>query len=109
MSLTIGAIAGSIGSAISGVAEGALTIVKIIAAVGFATIFAAAIVSLLGLVESFVTDGAIGEVIGIISCCLPFNPTLLSSTFVLVAIGITSFLVAKKIYELTSNLIGITS
>lgn len=109
MSLTIGAIAGSVGSAISGIAEGALTIIKIIAAVGFATIFAAAIVALLGLVESFVVSGVVGEVLGIMGCCLPFNPALVFSSFALVATGITAFLVAKKIYELTSNLIGITS
>ena len=39
MSLTVGAIVGGIGSAISNIGQGALTIIRIIAIVGFATIF----------------------------------------------------------------------
>ena len=108
MSLTIGAITSGVGSALSGFAQGALTAIKIIASVGFATIFAGAIISLLGLVQQAVFTNVIGEFFAIVSLCLPFNAGFVFGSVVLICDGILAFLIARKIYELCSNLIGIS-
>ena len=60
MSLTVGAIASGIGSAISNIGQGALTIIRIIAIVGFATVFAGAILGFFGLVSSAVMTSVVG-------------------------------------------------
>ena len=72
MSLTVGAIVGGIGSAISNIGQGALTIIRIIAIVGFATIFAGFILALVGLLTNFTMTSVIGEFLAIVSLCLPF-------------------------------------
>lgn len=109
MSLTIGAIAGSIGSAISNIGQGALTIIRIIAIVGFATIFAGAIMAFFGLISNVVMTSVIGEFFAIVSLCLPFSPAIVFGSILLIIDGAITFFVARKTYILVSDMIGKTS
>lgn len=109
MSLTLGAIVAGIGSEISKIAEGAVTIVKVLAIVGFGSIFAGAILSLVGLLSNAVMTSVIGEFFAIVSLCLPFNPAVVFGSILLIIQGVLAFLVAKKIYDLTSDMIGKSS
>lgn len=109
MSLTVGAIVGGIGSSISNIGQGALTIIRILAIVGFATIFAGAIMSLIGLLASAVSTSIVGEFFAIISRCLPFDPAYVFGSVLLITDGILVFLIARKVYELTTDIIGKTS
>lgn len=109
MSLTIGAIVAGIGSTLPKIAEGALTVVKVIAIVGFGSIFAGAILSLLGLLSNAVMTSVIGEFFAIVSLCLPFNPAIVFGSILLIIQGVLAFLIAKKIYDLTADMIGKSS
>lgn len=106
MSLTVGAIVAGLGSSLPKIAEGALTIIKIIAIIGFATVFAGAILSIIGLLENVVMTSVIGEFFAIVSLCLPFNPAIVFGSILLIIDAILAFLIARKIYELTADIIG---
>lgn len=107
MSVTVGVIAGAIGSGLGKIAEGALAIIKIVAAVGFAFVFAAAVMALIGYIEVFVSTSIVGEVLGVASMCLPFNAVTVFSGLLAVITGVLSFLVARRVYMLTMNIIGV--
>ena len=109
MSLTVGAIASGIGSGISNIGQGALTVIRIIAIVGFATIFAGAILSFLGLASSVLVNGVIGEFFAIVSLCLPFSPATIFGSVLMIIDGAVIFFVARKTYMLVSDMIGKTS
>lgn len=109
MSLTVGAIVAGIGSTLPKIAEGALTVVKVIAIVGFGSIFAGAILSLIGLLSNAVMTSVIGEFFAIVSLCLPFNPAIVFGSILLIIQGVLAFLIAKKIYDLTADMIGKSS
>jgi len=109
MSLTIGAIAAGIPSAISNLGQGALTAIRIVAIVGFGSIFGAAILSLVGLIGSMFNTGFIADFFTIVSKCLPFDGGIIFGSLLLAIQGILAFLVAKKIYDLSSDIIGKTS
>ena len=109
MSLTVGAIASGIGSAISNIGQGALTVIRIIAIVGFATIFAGAIMSFFGLISNVVMTSVIGEFFAIVSLCLPFSPAIVFGSILLIIDGAITFFVARKTYILVSDMIGKTS
>lgn len=75
--------------------------IKIALAVACALAFVAAIITLIGLLTSFVANTMLGEIIGLISIYLPFNP---AAVFGVVASTITAclaFLVARKIWDIT--------
>lgn len=108
MSLTVSGIVASIGGSLSSIAEGAISIIKIVASVGFAITFATAVFSLVGLLFSFVESSIIGEVFALVSMCLPFNAALVFSGISAMLTGILSFLVARRIYMLTMNLISVS-
>ena len=63
--------------------------------------FMTAISSLLNLITEVVFGNVIGEILGIISCCLPFNALAVFSAIGTVCSAILSFLIAQKIWELT--------
>lgn len=109
MSLTVGAIIAGIGSQLPKIAEGALTVVKVLAIVGFATIFGGAILSLIGLLANATMTSVIGEFFAIISLCLPFSPAVVFGSILLIIQGVLVFLIAKKVYDLTSDMIGKSS
>lgn len=108
MSLTVSTVVAGVGGAISKIAEGAISIIKIVVSVGFALTFASAIMSLLGLVQSWVTSSIVGEVFAVLSLCLPFNAFTVFGGIYLMLVGILSFLIARRVYMLTMNLIGIS-
>lgn len=109
MSLTLGAITAGIGSAISNIGQGALTIIRIIAIVGFATIFAGAIMAFFGLLSNVIMTSVIGEFFAIVSLCLPFSPHIVFGSILLVIDGAITFFIASKTYTLVSDMIGKTS
>lgn len=108
MSVTVGAIAGVIGSSLGKIAEGAIAIIKIVASVGFALAFATAIMALVGYLESFVASSIVGEVLGVLGMCLPFNAVTVFSGIVAILTAILSFLVARRVYMLTMNILGVS-
>lgn len=109
MSLTLGAIVSGIGSTITNIGQGALTIIRILAIVGFATIFAGAILGFFGLVSYGVMSSVVGEFFAIVSLCLPFSPAVVFGSILLIIDGAITFFVARKTYILVSDLIGKTS
>ena len=108
MSLSVSAITGALSSTFGGIVSGATTIVKIIASVTFAVLFAGAIASFLGHLERIIATSIVGEVFGIIGCCLPFQASVVFGGLLTVANAIVVFLVAKKSYELVQGLIGVS-
>lgn len=109
MSLTVGAIVAGLGSTLPKIAEGALTVVKVIAIIAFASVFAGAILAVIGLVENAVMTSVIGEFFAIVSLCLPFSPAIVFGSILLIINGVITFLVAKKVWDLTSDTIGKSS
>lgn len=107
MSLTVSGIVAAVGGTLSSIAEGAISIIKIVASVGFALAFATAIITLVSLLYSFVTTSIIGEVFGLVSMCLPFNASVIFSGIWSMLSAILAFLVARRIYMLTMNLIAV--
>lgn len=106
--LSVSTVVAGIGGTLSNIASGAIAVLKIVASVAIATVFAGAIVSLVGMLEAVIFGSIVGEVFGILSVCLPFNPAVVFGSINLIIIGILAFLVAKKVYELTSNLISVS-
>lgn len=83
--------------------------IKIAAAIGIGITLMTAITTLLNLLTQLVFGNVIGEVLGIISCCLPFDANLVFGALGTVIAGILSFLIAKKIFELTSDIFHLTA
>lgn len=105
--VTVGGILALIGSNLSKVAEGAINIIKIVAAIGFAAAFASAIVNLLALVSGLVfSSGIVGDIFKVVSMCLPFNAYAVFNAILGSITAILSFLVARRVFMLTMNLIG---
>lgn len=108
MALGISAIAASIGGTLSNIASGAIAVIKIAASISFALIFAAAIMALLGHIEMVISTSVVGEIFGILSVVLPFHAGTIFFSIILVLDAILAFLVARKTYELVSNLISVS-
>lgn len=64
--------------------------------------FMVAINALLSLLSSLVFGNVIGEIFGIISCCLPFNASAVFGALGTTIAAILGFMVAQKIYDLVS-------
>lgn len=75
--------------------------------IGLALTFMTAINALINLLASVATTSVIGEVLGIFSNCLPFSASAVMGGITTVLNAILSFMVAKKIYDLTSAKIQI--
>jgi hypothetical protein len=78
--------------------------IKIGIAIAVGVTFATAIATLLNLLTQFVFGGVITEAFNIISMCLPFDASKVFGAIATVIVGILSFLVSKKVYELTMNM-----
>lgn len=74
-----------------------------------ATTFFTAITTIINLLTTIVFNNVIGEVLGIMSACLPFNALAVFSAIGTSAAAILSFLVAQKIFNLTKNSLNMTS
>lgn len=77
-------------------------ILKISVIVAVAAVFMIAINALIALITSVVFGNVIGEVLGLISMYLPFNALLVFGSIGTATVAILSFLIAKKIFDLTS-------
>ena len=69
--------------------------------------FMVAISTLLNLITEVLLGNVIGEVLGIISCCLPFNALAVFSAIGTATSAILSFMIAQKLYNLTTNKISV--
>lgn len=69
--------------------------------------FMVAITTLLNLITEVVFGNVVGEVLGIISCCLPFNALAVFSAIGTACSAILSFMIAQKLYNLTTNKITV--
>lgn len=77
-------------------------ILKITVIVAVAAIFMVAITNLIALITSIIFGNVIGEILGLISMFLPFNASVVFGSIATATIAILSFLIAKKIFDLTS-------
>ena len=99
------AIVASLGN-LKDLASGAVKVIVIAASISFALVFSASIMALLSMVSNVASQSIVGEVFGIVSMCLPFNMMFIWSQILLIIDGIIIFLVAKKTWELVSNVMG---
>lgn len=83
--------------------------IKIAFWVAIALVFMTAIQTLLNLITSIVFANIIGEVLGIISMCLPFDAGAVFGSIGTAVSAILAFLIAKKIYEYSTNNNPLTS
>lgn len=83
--------------------------IKIAFWIGIAFVFMSAITTLLNLITSVVFANVIGEVLALVSMCLPFDAEIVFGGLQTSCAAILAFLVAKKIYEQTSRNNPLTS
>lgn len=77
-------------------------ILKISVVVAVAAAFMVAINALLGVLGTVLFGNVIGEVLAIVSACLPFNALAVFGALGVACSAILAFLIAKKIFDLTS-------
>ncbi len=83
--------------------------IKLALTIAMATTFFVAITTIINLLTTVLFDNIIGEVLGIMSACLPFNALAVFSAIGTSTAAILSFLVAQKIFELTNGAVNATS
>lgn len=66
-------------------------------------VFMVAITNLLNLLVMVVFNNVVGEVLGIMSACLPFDASAVFGSIATAIAGILAFMVAKKLYSLTTE------
>ena len=77
-------------------------ILKITVIIAIATLFMVAITNLLNLITSLIFGNFIGEFFALISMYLPFDALAVFGSIGTATVAILSFLIAKKIFDLTS-------
>ena len=82
--------------------ETAFNILKVIAIVAVSAVFMVAITALVNLITSVIFGNIIGEIFALISMYLPFNALTVFGAIGTATVAILSFLIAKKIFDLTS-------
>lgn len=75
--------------------------IKIALAVAATMAFVTAIITLVGLLIAFVANSMLGEIIGLISVFMPFNPAFVFGSVLSVMNAIIAFLIARKIWDIT--------
>lgn len=83
--------------------------VKLALVIATATALFTAITTIINLLTTVLFDNIIGEVLGIMSACLPFNALAVFSAIGTASTAILSFLIAQKVYNLTDSAISATS
>ena len=83
--------------------------IKLALTIAMSTTFFVAITTIINLLTTVLFDNIIGEVLGIMSACLPFNALAVFSAIGTSTAAILSFLVAQKIFELTNGVVTATS
>ena len=76
--------------------------IKVSSIVFISSAFLVGINALLGLLGAWVSTTFIGEFFSLVSMYLPFNSATVFASVVVSLIGIFTFLVAKKIFDLAS-------
>ena len=82
--------------------EAVFNVLKITVIVAICAVFMVAITTLLNLITSIVFGNVIGEILALISMFLPFNAAAVFGSIGTATVSILSFLIAKKIFDLTS-------
>lgn len=82
--------------------ETLFNILKISVIIAVAALFLVAIHALLSLIVSVLFGNIIGEFFALISMFLPFNALAVFGAIGTATVAILSFLIAKKIFDLTS-------
>lgn len=77
-------------------------ILKVTVAIAVGAAFLLAINALLSLLTSVIFNNVIGETLAIMSACLPFDALAVFGALGSATVSILAFLVAKKIFDLTS-------
>lgn len=79
------------------------TVIKVSFIVGLAGVFMVSVTNLLSFLGSIVFGGVISEVFSLISVYLPFDGSAVFGALITAITAIGSFMVASKIYDLTSS------
>lgn len=82
--------------------ETVFNILKVTVIIAICAVFMVAINALLALVTSLIFGNFVGEFLALISMYLPFNALLVFGSIGTAITAILSFLIAKKIFDLTS-------
>lgn len=82
--------------------ETVFNVLKITVIVAISAVFMVAITTLLNLIVSITFGNVIGEILALISMFLPFNAVAVFGAIGTATVAILSFLIAKKIFDLTS-------
>lgn len=82
--------------------------IKIAVVLAAAGTFMLAVLALINGLSTLLFGNIIGEVLGVISMCLPFYPASIFGAVKLALATILSFLVAKKIWDLFGEGISLT-
>lgn len=77
--------------------------IKIAFTLAIAFVFMSAISAFLSLIETIILGDIVGEFFGLISCFLPFSASAVFGSILTALNAILSFMVAQKIYDLTSD------
>lgn len=77
--------------------------IKIALAVAATMVFASALITFLSLLAALTSSTILGEIIGLISVYLPFSAATVFGSMSTTIVAIISFLVARKIWELTGH------
>lgn len=77
-------------------------ILKVSVIIVICSVLMIAINALLSFITTLLFTNVIGEVMAIISACLPFNALAVFGGIIVACNAILSFLIAKKIFDLTS-------
>lgn len=83
-------------------AETIFNFLKVTVIIAICAVFMVAIYNLISLISSIVFANVIGEFFSLISMYLPFNAGLVFSSIGVAISAILAFLIAKKIFDLTS-------
>lgn len=82
--------------------ETVFNVLKVSVIVAIAAVFMVAINTLINLFSFVVVNSVVGEILTIISDCLPFNAAAVFGVLITAMEAILAFLIAKKIFDLTS-------
>lgn len=78
--------------------------IKVGLAIAAGVAFMAAVVILISAFQGFTAPTIFGEVLALISVYLPFRPATIVGTFLAVAAAVIAFLIARKVYQVTTEL-----
>ena len=75
-------------------------------AIGIFSVLSRAILAFTTFAVSFVIPPILSDIIGVIGVYLPFNPASFFVSFTAVATAILTFLIALKVYDILSSVLG---